>query len=103
MILRLAQKNNFANYKNRGNNTLSQDSNNGPLVNSIKNSRYPINDQNPLTEADALKSTEMVEKRINKEPKIIPFSPESKIEWLPQSKYFDAIYVQENKADVWKI
>lgn len=43
------------------------------------------------------------EQKIQKEPEIIPFSPESHMEWLPWLRYFEAICVEEKKDDLWKI
>lgn len=38
-----------------------------------------------------------------KDPKIVPFSPDAGMEWLPWLSYFEAICVENNLDSVWRI
>lgn len=70
--------------ENSSNNVPHQSSNNETQLNSEKSSHHPILGKSPINQASALKSATIVEKKFTeKKTEIIPFSPESKMEWLP--------------------
>lgn len=76
--------------------TQSESVNNNADQSSVD--KIPLNDLKL-----SIQNSIMTEKKASKNPEIIPFSPESHMEWVPWLQYFEAICVEEKKSDFWKI